>query len=60
VKFLPKLVPNAVDGLAMNADGLPDLGNQLDHVRLEPRTVGVTIIHLRRLRTPPAARTMPS
>jgi hypothetical protein len=25
VKFLPKLVPNAVDGLAMNADGLPDL-----------------------------------
>jgi hypothetical protein len=26
VKFLPKLVPNAVDGLAMNADGLPDLG----------------------------------
>jgi hypothetical protein len=36
------------------------LGNQLDHVRLEPRTVGVTIIHLRRLRTPPAARTMTS
>jgi hypothetical protein len=40
--------------------GLFQLGGQLDHVRLESRTVGVTIIHLRRLRTPPAARTMPS
>jgi hypothetical protein len=26
VKYCPKLVPNAADGLAMNADGLPDLG----------------------------------
>jgi hypothetical protein len=26
VKFFPKLFPNAADGLAMNADGLPDLG----------------------------------
>jgi hypothetical protein len=26
VKYCPKLFPNAADGLAMNADGLPDLG----------------------------------
>jgi hypothetical protein len=26
VKYCPTLFPNAADGLAMNADGLPDLG----------------------------------